>query len=191
MLKSPAPYLKKGRRYDYYHTRIVLPLGEEIARRDELDASIVIPGVIFHDIGWSQVSEDLRKNYRTGKARRAHMREGAKLTQKLLAKLHYSPAKIKRIAWIVSVHDNQSAGIGKNLEDPEALAVASIDFLWRATPQGFRKDLRELGISPSEQIKKLRQKAKDRGLPAYPTLYRIFLRLARERAQEFRRRDKR
>lgn len=186
MLALAAPYLKKGRRYDFMHTKLLLPCAEEIVRKELLDPSIVIPAFIFHDIGWSQVSAGLRQNYRSEKARLAHMRQGARLTRKLLAQLKYPKGKIARVAHIVSVHDYQSEGIGKTLKDKEELAVASIDFLWRVTKPGFRKDLKELKIDPRVYLQNLRHKAKARKLPQQKTLYHIFLRLAQERAREIR-----
>lgn len=184
MFNAVAPYLKKGRRYDFMHTRILLPCAEEIARKERLDPSIVIPAFIFHDIGWSQVSARLRQHYRSAEARYAHMHKGAALTKRLLTRLHYPKDKIARIAYIVSVHDYQSEGVGKTLSNKEELTVASIDFLWRITRPGFRKDLKELKIDPRVYLQNLRHKAKARKLPQQKTLYRIFLRLAQERARE-------
>lgn len=184
MLALAAPYLKKGRRYDFMHTRLLLPCAEEIARKERLDPTIVVPAFIFHDIGWSQVSAALRKNYRSEKARYAHMRQGATLTRKLLQQLRYPKDKIARIAHIVSVHDYQSEGVGKTLRHKEELTVASLDFLWRVTRPGFHKDLKELQIDPRVHLQNLYRKAKTRKLPQQKTLYRIFLCLARERTRE-------
>lgn len=178
MLSLAAPYLKKGRRYDFMHTRLLLSCAAEIARKERLDPTIVVPAFIFHDIGWSQVSAELRKNYRSEKVRYAHMRKGAILTRRLLAKLPHPRAKIARIAHLVSVHDYQSEGVGKTLRGKEELTVASIDFLWRVTRPGFRKDLKELNIGPRQHLQNLYRKAKARKLPQQKTLYRIFLRLA-------------
>jgi len=179
MFSKATPYLKKGRPYDYMHTKILMGLCREIIIEEGLDEAVIVPAVIFHDIGWSLLSADVMSDFHSGGARAAHMKEGARLAERLLRELGYPKEKTDRIVHLVSVHDNQSAGVEKELSEKDELAVAGIDFLWRATAEGFKQGMAETGNSASEQATYLRMRAQGRSLS--PAVQKTFEHLLEER----------
>jgi len=187
MLKTALPYYKKGRDHDPVHLKIIIPLAEKIIPGDKLDESIIMPAVIFHDIGWSLVSIQTKRKFHNKKSRLEHMARGAKLTQKLLKQQSYPNQKIKKIVRLIAVHDNLSQGVGKKLTTRNEYALAVIDFLWRVTKPGFAKDLKELKAkkqTPQKLIQELKQTAKKRRIGRYRTAHKIFKKLLRERQKE-------
>ena len=190
MLKVASPYLKQGRPADYQHTKFLLNLAPGIVRKEKLDESIIIPALIFHDAGWGLLPKNLLQNYHSVLARRAHMRAGAKLAKRLLRELKYPSRKIKRIAHLVAVHDYQSSGLNKTLSAPDELVLAGIDFLWRATKNGFKSDLRESLRSPREQLKYLRVLALERRMDCFKFLYKTLKRLLADRSKELQKKSR-
>lgn len=175
MLSAARPYLAQGRADDYAHTEFLLGICREILEQEGLDESIMIPAIIFHDIGWGLLDESIKTNFHSAEARRAHMERGAELARTLLEELGYPKEKTARIAHLVSVHDNQSAGIGGTLHDADELALAGIDFLWRASPVGFKKGMLERGEDASSHAAYVRVRAQSRLLS--PAIAAVFERL--------------
>ena len=184
MLERATPYLKRGRKYDYSHTKAIIPIAETIIKKDGLDEEIILPAIIFHDIGWSLVSNELRLEYYSHKARMAHMRMGAKLTKKLLGQFNYPKNKVNSICHLVRVHDYPSSGVNKSLKTKNELAVACIDFLWRLTKSGFWANTTTKSEA-THKLATLKSHAKEKKLFYFSKAgTKIYKRLLADRAQD-------
>ena len=154
-----TPHLKKGRRSgEYEHTLLVTNFMEKIVKAENLDASILIPAAILHDIGWSQVPKDMQINFRTKEARLSHMKEGAKLARVLLNKANYDAKKIDKICALVSVHDNPSRAIRIALTTANQKTLRDADVLYRSTKEAFWVDVKRF---KEDSLKRLNKVKKD------------------------------
>ena len=184
MFKLATPYLKKGRMFDYQHTKELLVLVDEIIKGDGLDETVIVPALIFHDTGWGVLSSESKNDYHSAGSREDHMEKGAELANKILTDIGYPKEKIEQITHLVSVHDYPSSSINKPLYKKDEFAIAGIDFLWRATSSGFNKDLNESGRSAEDQIAILRSGASKRNMKSLLVLHSLFEKLLNDRLIE-------
>jgi hypothetical protein len=134
--KLAKPYYKKGRPMDIAHITWMMREGEKIARKEKLDDSLFIPLVILHDVGYG-VSEPV---YFDKSKKGIHMKEGAKISKKILEKINYPKEKIKEIVYLVSVHDNWIYGEIDLYKKNRVLgAFNDLDFIWMTTPKIFKR----------------------------------------------------
>jgi HD superfamily phosphodiesterase len=105
------PFYKEGREMDIEHIKWMINDIISVCRKENLDETILLPLVILHDIGYSKIQ---KKNPFELDSRKEHMREGAKITREILEKLKYSKSKIKKIVYLVSIHDNWAFGNFEN-----------------------------------------------------------------------------
>lgn len=102
----------------------------------EADPEVVLPAVILHDTGWSQVPEaEVLEAIAPGGGRPdlviRHEKEGARIAAVVLAEVGHDEARTERILQIIDGHDSR----------PEALflddaLMKDADKLWRLTPHG-------------------------------------------------------
>lgn len=102
----------------------------------EADRDIVLPAIILHDTGWSQVPpQDVLKAIRPGAGRHdlviRHEKEGAVIAAGILGRLGHDPARIEEIVAIIDGHDSRLHALSLN----DSL-VKDADKLWRLTPHG-------------------------------------------------------
>lgn len=102
----------------------------------EADPGIVLPAIILHDTGWSQVDPaDVLKAIEPGAGRHdlviAHEKAGARIATEILATLGFEQARIDEIVTIIDGHDSRLTALSLN----DAL-VKDADKLWRLTPHG-------------------------------------------------------
>ena len=146
--KLAWPY--QDRRDDNGHARITLDYAIKLVVLENGDEDIIIPAIILHDIGWSQLpasvikvivtpGEHLQDEYQV---RRAHEREGVKLAASILTGIGYPQNKKSEILEIISEHDTRKGFISKN----DGL-VRDADKLWRYSKIGFEADVRRSGRS--------------------------------------------
>ncbi len=111
------PYLEKGRPIDLIHTRISTDFAWRLLRESiKGDEAIVIPAVMLHDIGYSQIDDEdiYMKTTFPDKAnaqydiqiKELHLTEGAKLAEKILKELNYPARLIPPIVEIVRTHED-------------------------------------------------------------------------------------
>ena len=149
-----APYQDK--RDDDGHARITLACAQELVGLEDGDEDIVIPAIILHDIGWSQVvaRASLFDARLTGPQERdlrlAHQQESVRLAAGILDEVGYPPDLHGEILAIISEHDTRQGFISKN----EGL-VRDADKLWRFSKTGFEADVRRFGISPQTYADRL------------------------------------
>ena len=132
------PYQDK--RDDAGHAEVSLRYAVELVARENGNEDVVIPAIILHDIGYSQLPKERRLAvFNMGardEDRRAavfeHQVESVKLAVKILRKVDYPADLTDEILDIISQHDTRDGFISKN----EGL-VRDADKLWRTSKEGF------------------------------------------------------
>ena len=112
--------------------------------------AVVLPAILLHDTGWSQVDEHLilRAISPSGgdpELVRLHEREGVRLAGEILAELAYPSALIEEIADIISTHDSMK--LAKSVNDA---IVKDADKIWRLTPHGIDTVMDWFGLTRDE-----------------------------------------
>ena len=102
----------------------------------ETDPDVVLPAIMLHDTGWSQVPpDDVLAAIAPGGSRPdlvlQHEKEGARIARQILEEVGYDPARTEEIVQIVDGHDSRRAALSLN----DSL-VKDADKLWRLTPHG-------------------------------------------------------
>jgi uncharacterized protein len=142
-LKNKArPYLLQGRQDDWEHTLRALEYGKTLMKEEGGDPEIVIPALILHDIGWSQVAKEdffqapIFEKKDTSSARE-HMAQGALLARRILEELGFPEEKKEKILDIIAHHDQMDFIRSQNLL--EATLVFEADRLDRFGPESLRR----------------------------------------------------
>jgi HD superfamily phosphodiesterase len=136
------PYQDK--RDDKGHAKITTDYALKLLETEEGNDEIVVPAIILHDIGWSQLNKEQRMTIFDHAATRdqkldvryKHQNTGVELAKKILNQLDYSDDLINEITEIISQHDTRDGFISQN----EGL-VRDADKLWRFSKTGFTADL--------------------------------------------------
>ena len=132
------PYQDK--RDDAGHAEISLKYACQLVTLENGNEDVVIPAIVLHDVGWSQLPEKRRmKVFDPGakeEERREvvyeHQIESVKLAVKILRRVNYPPELTDEILDIISQHDTRKGFISKN----EGI-VRDADKLWRTSKEGF------------------------------------------------------
>lgn len=131
------PYQDK--RDDPGHAEITLKYAGELVELEGGNEDVIIPAIILHDIGYSQLTMERRLKVfdkdLTPEDRRIvqmeHQNESVKLAAVILEKVNYPAELAEEIKEIVSQHDTREGFISKN----EGL-VRDADKLWRTSREG-------------------------------------------------------
>ncbi len=126
------PY--QDQRDDPGHAEVALAFAQRLLRYEEGDRDVIIPAIILHDIGYSQIPKEKRMKIFERKAKRIdrlavqyeHQIAGVLLARKILESVDYLPEKISEILEIISQHDTRKGFISQN----EGL-TRDADKLWR------------------------------------------------------------
>jgi HD superfamily phosphodiesterase len=132
------PYQDK--RDDAGHAETSLKYALKLVDIEKGNEDVVIPAIILHDVGWSQLPEKRRMTVFDPGAREKdrrevvyeHQIEGIKLALKILREVNYPPELTDEILDIISQHDTRKGFISKN----EGI-VRDADKLWRTSKEGF------------------------------------------------------
>ena len=132
------PYQDK--RDDAGHAETSLKYALKLVDIEKGDEDVVIPAIILHDVGWSQLPEKRRMMVFDPGAKEEdrrevvyeHQIEGIKLALKILREVNYPPELTDEILDIISQHDTRKGFISKN----EGI-VRDADKLWRTSKEGF------------------------------------------------------
>jgi hypothetical protein len=154
------PYQDK--RGDTGHHAVTLKYAKQLVVLERGDEDIVIPAIILHDLGWSQVKPENWQAMFTGKLPREqaftviqqHQNESVRLAAGILNGLHYPPEKTAEILNIIIQHDTRPGFISKN----EGL-VRDADKLWRFSKIGFNADIKRSGTPAKEEYERLYKEA--------------------------------
>lgn len=143
----------------YWHTRsgeIHMPESFAMAQRllsalPAADASVVLPAILLHDVGYARVPEETHHDGLAGApdgwdadVTRRHEIEGARLAGEILAAVGCDPAVAARVVEIVDGHDSRAEAL--SLEDA---IVKDADKLWRFTESGVRTAHVWIGRTPA------------------------------------------
>ncbi len=144
------PYYKKGRPTDIDHIEWMMKNAILVCKQENIDDSLLLPLVILHDIGYSEIS---KRNSFDLDVRKAHMKAGAEIARKILIKIKYQKDKIEKIVYYVSVHDNWALGNLDIYKNDKILGIFNdLDFAWIVTPKGFTSLMKILGKNHKEMI---------------------------------------
>ena len=147
-----APYLLV--RDNDAHTLYALGLARALLEaHPEADAAVVLPAILLHDIGWSQVPPaEVLKAIAPGGGRPdlvlLHEKEGARLAAGLLAEAGYDAGKVPAILDIIDGHDSRLEAI--SIEDA---IVKDADKTWRLSPHGIDTVMDWFGLERGEALR--------------------------------------
>ena len=137
-------------RDDSGHAEIALEYAKRLVELEKGDEDIVIPAIILHDIGWSQVPKErslsvFNRNTKEEERisiRLKHQRASVELARNILSKIDYPAGLIEEILEVISEHDTRRGFISRN----EGL-VRDADKLWRYSKVGFEADVTRYGTT--------------------------------------------
>ncbi len=104
----------------------------------EANPEIVLPAILFHDTGWSEIPKDkilhaFGPNNKYPELTRQHEIESVAIAQKELPNLGFNQQQIEKIIALIDGHDTT-----KNARSLEDSIHKDADKLWRYTPHGNR-----------------------------------------------------
>lgn len=141
-----VPYL--GVRDNDGHTIYAYGLAKALVDlHPDADPAVVLPAIILHDTGWSQVDPaEVLQAIAPGSSRPdlviRHEKEGARIATEVLTELNHPPAVIEEIVAIIDGHDSRLTSLSLN----DSL-VKDADKLWRLTPHGVDTVMEWFGLT--------------------------------------------
>lgn len=113
----------------------------------EADPDVVLPAILLHDTGWSQVPRDLVLSaIAPGGGRpdlvRTHEIEGARIAAEILEGVGCEPGLIRQITAIIDGHDSRRDALSAT-----DAVVKDADKIWRLTPHGITTVMGWFGLS--------------------------------------------
>jgi HD superfamily phosphodiesterase len=153
--RSALPYLDT--RQNEIHTRLSVGLAFHLLDQEGGDATVVVPAVILHDVGWKHVPVEMHGRAFGPKAtdpelNRVHEVEGVKIARVLLKQVGMDAKWIPEILTIIDGHDSRLEAISHNDR-----LVKDADKLWRYTHEGLGIDIERFGETYSEGLQRLRE----------------------------------
>lgn len=156
------PYYEKGRPMDINHIEWMMKEAEIVCRKEGIDDSLLLPLVILHDMGYSEIPKG---DYFKIDVRKAHMKTGAEIARKILVNLNYPREKTEKIVYYISVHDNWALNDDSVFKDPILAAFNDLDFIWGVEPKGFVIVAKLLEKSPKAMIEWIKASEKHERRP--------------------------
>ncbi len=140
--KLALPYQDK--RDDTGHAEITTNYAIQLLKLEKANEDVVVPAIILHDTGWSQLSQKERMlifDHQVTKKQKIAMRykhqeAGVEIGKKILEKVHYPSDLIPKILEIIFQHDTRDGFISS-----EEGLVRDADKLWRFSKTGFDADI--------------------------------------------------
>ncbi|MDQ0093179.1 HD domain-containing protein [Paeniglutamicibacter psychrophenolicus] len=136
------------------HTLYSLSLASALLdEHPQADPGVVLPAIMLHDIGWSEVEPgQVLAAIAPGGGRTdlvlQHEKAGARLATEILESLRVDPLITKQVAAIVDGHDSRSEAIG-----PEDEIVKDADKLWLLTPHGLDTVMDWFGLHRGQALR--------------------------------------
>jgi hypothetical protein len=143
------PYYEQGRPMDIDHITWMMEEALKVCEKEDIDDSLLMPLVILHDVGYSQVPKD---NPTKINLRKDHMKAGAIIAKEILEKVNYPKEKSEKICYYVSVHDNWALNDNSVFKDPILAVFNDFDFMFTMTPKGFEPVKKILNMTSKELI---------------------------------------
>lgn len=147
-----APFLRV--RDNDAHTLYAIGLARALLDvHPEADAAVVLPAIMLHDVGWSQVPpEDVLQAIAPGAGRPdlvlLHEKEGARLAAGILTESGYDPGKVPAILNIIDGHDSRREAL--SIEDA---IVKDADKTWRLSPHGIDTVMDWFGLDRGQALR--------------------------------------
>jgi hypothetical protein len=147
-----APYLRV--RDNDAHTLYAVGLARALLEaHPEADAAVVLPAILLHDIGWSQVPPaEVLAAIAPGGGRPdlvlLHEQEGARLAAGILAEARYDAGKVPAVLEIIDGHDSRREAI--SIEDA---IVKDADKTWRLSPHGLDTVMDWFGLDRGQALR--------------------------------------
>jgi hypothetical protein len=147
-----APYLLV--RDNDAHTLYAFGLARALLEaHPEADAAVVLPAILLHDIGWSQVPPaEVLQAIAPGGGRPdlvlLHEKEGARLAAGILAEAGYDAGKVPAVLDIIDGHDSRREAI--SIEDA---IVKDADKTWRLSPHGIDTVMDWFGLDRGQALR--------------------------------------
>ena len=167
ILDLALPYYERGRPGDIEHIRWLFAVVPGFLKSTALDESIVMPVMLLHDVGYSEVPKDADP-YELD-IRTLHSKKGALIAEKILKKIGYSDNKISEVKRLILKHDDWAFGDSFS-DEPVLQFFNNFDFMWMASPQGFRIVRGFMNKNPQEfyeQIKEFQKTNEEEGRKWY------------------------
>jgi hypothetical protein len=123
------------------------------------DATVVLPAILLHDVGWKKVPQDLllhavgRKPTRPDLVR-DHELYGVEIAREILERHRPEGVEIDAVCEIIDGHDTVKEA--KSINDA---VVKDADKGWRSTPHGMRTIGGWYGVGPDEVVEMLEEKS--------------------------------
>lgn len=156
--EAAKPYLDV--RNNDEHTIVAYGLARAlIAQTPGADASVILPAVVLHDVGWKRVPEELlllaigRRPSRPDLVR-DHEVYGVEIARGILERLRPEGVDIDAVLNIIDGHDTVKHA--KNLNDA---VMKDADKGWRTTPHGMRTIAGWYGVPVTEVLGMLRERS--------------------------------
>jgi hypothetical protein len=138
-------------RLNDFHTRVATQILVELLHRDGGDPRVAVPAILLHDVGWSEIPEELQRTaFGPGSTNaglnREHEIAGVRLAREILESVGYPPGLADEILRIVDRHDSrpESATL-------EEAIVKDADKMYRVTKVGFVCAMEQLvTLTPQE-----------------------------------------
>lgn len=141
------------------HTQDVLDLAFRLISKEGGERDIIIPAAILHDVGWSEVPEEMRLEARTPKRdirlARMHERASVKIAKKILAEAVNDSLQVTEILEIIDGHDTREEALSLNdkiVKDADKLSRYS-EIFWDI--------IRWAGINPKILYRGLESKTEE------------------------------
>ena len=155
-----APYLSV--RDNDAHTIYAYGLARALlGSHPDADPEVVLPGILLHDTGWSQVPEgDVLTAIAPGAGDHdlvlRHEREGARIAREILLDVGHDPERSARVIEIVDGHDSRREAL--SLDDA---IVKDADKLWRLTPHGIDTVMDWFGLTREAAVRLIASRVHD------------------------------
>lgn len=136
------------------HTLYSLALAAALLdERLDADPAVVLPAMMLHDIGWSQVETKLVLSAIAPGGGRPdlvllHEKEGARLAAEILNSLGVDTLAAEQIITIIDGHDSRLHALNPNDE-----IVKDADKLWRLTPHGLDTVMEWFGLQRGQALR--------------------------------------
>jgi HD superfamily phosphodiesterase len=136
------------------HTLYAVAIARSLLQaHPEADASVVLPAIMLHDVGWSKVPPDeVLAAIAPGGGRPdlilLHEKEGARLAWSILTEAGVPPERATRIVEIVDGHDSRREAL--SIEDA---IVKDADKTWRLTPHGLETVMGWFGLDRGQALR--------------------------------------
>ncbi|WP_323101380.1 HD domain-containing protein [Intrasporangium sp. YIM S08009] len=144
-----APYLAV--RDNDVHTLYAHGLARALlGHHPEADPEVVLPAILLHDTGWSQVPEPevlaaIAPGAGNPETVLRHEKEGARIAMAILADVGHDASRAARVVEIVDGHDSRREAL--SVEDA---IVKDADKLWRLTPHGVDTVMDWFGLTRAQ-----------------------------------------